>query len=167
MANKGTKNHGALLLAAETSANAPQKKIRKHTDTANFSVTCKLKSFARPLTRRSKRTLFHRVASHNPVTWPRSISWASQALYMWLARSPAAMRLCQRQGTSTSTEIAKILKKFLRTNRAAIAKTEEDGSVSFVTECCERATRALSVLVGLRCVRIFWRFVHVRSAIFI
>src|ERR1700722_2231191 len=127
MANKGTKNHGDTFLAAETSVNAPQKKIRTHTDTAIFSLTCKLKSFPRPLTRRSKRTLFHRVSSTKAVTWPRSISWASQALYMWLARSPAAMRLCQRQGISTTAEIAKILKKFLRTNRAAIAKTEEDG----------------------------------------
>ena len=69
--------------------------------------------------------------------------------------------------TVTANSASRVYGTVNPTLSAVIAKIEEDGSVSFPTECRERAARALSVLVGLRSVRIFWRFVHVRGAIFI
>src|SRR5271156_2795696 len=86
---------------------------------------------------------------------------------MWLPRSPAIMRRCQKQGTSTSADMAMSLGNCRRTNFAETAKIEELDSAALGTGSCERESRDLSVLVRLGSVRIFGRLVHVRGAVFI
>src|SRR5580700_5998019 len=110
----GHKYHGGRCVAAYTSANIPQKKINTATETAIFSAAFSETTLPSASSQRSNSTLFHRCASQNPCACPRSTSCASQALYIWLPKSPATIVRCQKHGTSTATDVARNFHKLSR-----------------------------------------------------
>ena len=65
----------------------------------------------------SSRILLCWLARCNPGACPCRMRSASHALYVWLARSPASMFLCQKQGISKAAEIRVIRRLSFRRNR--------------------------------------------------
>src|SRR5215472_12142275 len=100
MAMHGVRNHGGCSVNALTKANTPQKNVSTQAETAIFSAATKPTIFASPSSVTSNKMLFHCLAIDSPGAFPFSINCASQALYTWLARSPASMCWCQKHGIS-------------------------------------------------------------------
>src|SRR6202790_4281023 len=63
---RGTRNHGARRVAAQTSANSPQKKIRTASETDILSASPKPKAEPKPLRRKSNSTWVHSRQTPNP-----------------------------------------------------------------------------------------------------
>jgi hypothetical protein len=76
----GTRNKGARRAAALPRANAPQKKISTHKETAIFSAQTQLSTFPKALSIKSKATLFHCGTIDRPGNCPWRTSSASHAL---------------------------------------------------------------------------------------
>src|SRR5713226_279897 len=106
MAMQGVRNHGRRSATAATNAKTPQKKISTQAETTIFCAAARPTRSATRSSATSNKTLFHCFAMYSPGACPFSINCASQALYTWLARSPASMRRCHQHGTRISPEIA-------------------------------------------------------------
>src|SRR5665213_706243 len=114
MAMPGVSDHGTRPASAPIIANAPQKKIRTAADTQIFSAGRNPMSVPKWLRHTSNKMLFHCLAIQRPGASPRGINCASHALYVWLARSPASILLCQKQGIRTAAEMADTRNAFCR-----------------------------------------------------
>src|SRR5712692_2880381 len=107
MAIHGVKNQGGRSVIVRMNANTPQKKTKTQIDTAIFCAAASPTRFATRSSTTSNKTLFHCFVMYSPGACPFGINCASQALYTWLARSPASMRRCHMHGTRISAEIAR------------------------------------------------------------
>src|SRR6266700_1131362 len=103
---QGVRNHGRRSVMVRMNANTPQKKTSTQIETTIFCPAAIPKRFAVRSNARSNKILFHCLAMYSPGACPFSINCASQALYTWLARSPASMRPCHQHGTRINAEIA-------------------------------------------------------------
>src|SRR5207245_8115500 len=82
----------------------------------------------------SNKMLFHCFARYRPGAWPLSISCASQALYTWLARSPASIRRCQKHGSRTTTLTARMAHRLRRRNASVkLSSFKKRAHVSLMT----------------------------------
>src|SRR6266567_206928 len=106
MAMHGTRNHGGRSATAATNAKMPQANTSTQIGTTIFCAASMPTRFAARSNATSNKILFHCFAMYSPGACPFSINCASQALYTWLARSPASMRRCHQHGTRINAEIA-------------------------------------------------------------
>src|SRR6266699_5328461 len=114
---QGVRNHGGRSAIARINANTPQKKTSTQSETTIFCPAAIPKRFAVRSNATSNKILFHCFAMYSPGACPFSINCASQALYTWLARSPASIRRCHQQGIGSSAEIKKTAARPPRENR--------------------------------------------------
>src|SRR6266567_847393 len=117
MAMHGTRNHGGRSATAATNAKMPQANTSTQIGTTIFCAASMPTRFAARSNATSNKILFHCFAMYSPGACPFSINCASQAVYTWLARSPASIRRCHQQGISTSDESKKIAARTPRENR--------------------------------------------------
>src|SRR6266436_6918010 len=103
----GTRNHGGRSATAVPNAKTPQKNTSRQIGTTIFCAALMPTRFAARSNATSNKTLFHCFAMYSPGACPFSINCASQALYTWLARSPASIRRCHQQGIRSSEEMKK------------------------------------------------------------
>src|SRR6267154_2588693 len=92
MAMHGVSNHGGRSVTTRTNAKTPQKKTSTQIETTIFCAAASPTSFAARSNIRSNKMLFHCFTMYRPGACPLAINCASQVLYTWLARSPAAFR---------------------------------------------------------------------------
>src|SRR2546427_973346 len=107
MAMHGVSNQGGRSVTVRMNAKTPQKKTSTQIDTTIFCAAAKPTRLATRSNVTSNKTLFHCFAMYTPGACPFATNCASQALYTWLARSPASIRRCHTHGTRISTEIAR------------------------------------------------------------
>src|SRR6266852_2136125 len=104
MAMQGVRNQGRRSVIVRMNANTPQKKTSTQIEMTIFCAAAKPTKFATRSSATSNKTLFHWFAMYSPGACPFSINCASHALYTWLARSPASIRRCQKQGIRSTTD---------------------------------------------------------------
>src|SRR2546428_1798967 len=107
MAIHGASNQGGRSVTVRMNVKTPQKKTSTPIDTTIFCAAASPTTFATRSSVTSNKILFHCFAMYSPGASPLAINCASQALYTWLARSPASIRRCHTHGTRISTEIAR------------------------------------------------------------
>src|SRR6266446_4556996 len=117
MAMHGTRNHGGRSATAVPNAKTPQKNTSRQIGTTIFCAALMPTRFAARSNATSNKILFHCFAMYSPGACPFSINCASQALYTWLARSPASIRRCHQQGIRSNAEMKKIAKILPREKR--------------------------------------------------
>src|SRR6266704_1948173 len=98
---QGVRNQGGRSAIVRINANTPQKKTSTQSETTIFCAAAIPKRFAVRSNATSNKILFHCFAMYSPGACPFSINCASQALYTWLARSPASIRRCHTHGTTS------------------------------------------------------------------
>src|SRR6266571_2186771 len=101
MAIHGASNQGGRSVTVRMNAKTPQKKTSTPIDTTIFCAAASPTTFATRSSVTSNKILFHCFAMYSPGASPLAINCASQALYTWLARSPASIRRCHTHGTTS------------------------------------------------------------------